>query len=130
MKREEYFRLLQKPYDWDLQESEKALAVEMAKIYGGREILDAWREFQQQCPLDSFQRFEKWYLNRNEGAASAGPNAGDVADDSEDIDTGAVSVGQLELEMSPFAEFYRKTGRIPKNEPNARREQGEYAGNE
>ena len=130
MKKEEYFRLLQKPYDWDLQESEKALAVEMAKSYGGREILAAWHQFQQQCPLDSFQRFEKWYLGRNEGDAAAEPEARDTAGDSEDIDTGSVPVGQLELEMSPFAEFYRKTGRIPNNEPNARREKREHAGNE
>ena len=115
MRVEQYIELLQKPYDWDLQEEEKEIAVRMAREFGGRRILHAWHEFQEEAPLDGFDRFEKWFRERKDGvevgtAEGRGPG---------EIETGGVSDRQLELEASPFAGVYRRIGRLPKEAKEA-----------
>jgi len=74
MDSKEYFQLLQKPFDWDLQPDEKALAASMAKEFGGRIILNSWHEFQKDHPLGTFQEFEVWFKDMlKEAAKKAGP---------------------------------------------------------
>lgn len=71
MKESEYLQLLQRPYDWNLTEEEKKIAVRLAKEFGGKRVLHAWHEFQEVSPLDDFQKFEPWFRERI-AMASAG----------------------------------------------------------
>ena len=59
MKRDEYFDRLQEPFDWELEEYEKDIAVRLAKKHGGENVLRAWHEFQKDYPLNNFADFEK-----------------------------------------------------------------------
>lgn len=58
MKREEYFRRLQAPFDWDLEADEQEIAVRMAKEHGGETVLKAWHAFQSRNPCSTFGEFE------------------------------------------------------------------------
>ncbi len=59
MKRDEYFSHLQEPFDWELEEFEKEIAVRLAEEHGGEKVLRAWHEFQKDYPLNSFADFEE-----------------------------------------------------------------------
>ncbi len=58
MKREEYFRRLQAPFDWELESDEQEVAVRMAREHGGEAVLKAWHAFQAHNPCSTFGEFE------------------------------------------------------------------------
>jgi len=59
--KEQFFKLAENIYQWDLIDREKDLLEGMARTYTGSIVLESWELFQNRFPGHSAWEFEEWY---------------------------------------------------------------------
>ncbi len=61
MNTEQFFRVAESLYGWDLSQKEKEIFYDLALKYGGSVVLDNWELFQGRFPGHPAWEFQEWY---------------------------------------------------------------------